>query len=97
MVTTIPTIWSTKAENDLKAIYHFYSESNINFAEKIINLIISSTESILFEKQYQIDEFLGHPYRRFFIKHWRVIYRSKNNTIIIIRIFDTRKNPTTLS
>jgi len=55
--------------------------------------IIESPKKVIFDNQYQEDEILGHPYRRLFIKHWRIVYLAGNNSIIILRVFDTRQNP----
>ena len=86
-------IWSLDAEKDLKKVYQFCLKQDTNYANKIILEIIESPKSVLFENQYQEDEFLGLPYRRFFVKHWRIVYKTKNNSLIILRVFDTRKNP----
>jgi len=50
-------------------------------------------ESIIFAEQFQEDEILGLPYRRFFVKHWKIVYKPNNDTISIFRVFDTRQNP----
>lgn len=86
-------IWSLDAEKDLKNIYLFCSKTDINYANKIILEILESPKNILFDNQYQEDEFLNLPYRRFFIKHWRIVYKVNDNTITILRVFDTRQNP----
>ncbi|NOX48399.1 MAG: type II toxin-antitoxin system RelE/ParE family toxin [Chlorobi bacterium] len=93
MVKYLQPIWGTQAENDLKEIYLFYAEENENYALKIIDEITISAETIYFAEQYQKDEILGLPYRRFFVKHWKIVYKPNNDSIMIFRVFDTRQNP----
>lgn len=93
MVKSIQITWSLDAEKDLKKVYRFCAKQDVNYANKIILEIIESPKSVLFENQYQEDEFLGLPYRRFFVKHWRVVYKVKSNSITILRVFDTRQSP----
>jgi len=93
VVKHIQPIWGTKAENDLKEIYRFYADENLEYANRIIDKIVESANSIVFPEQYQKDEILGLPYRRFFVKHWKIVYKPNKDTVSIFRIFDTRQNP----
>ena len=93
MVKKIEPIWGINAQNDLKGIYNFYADENEDYALRIIDSIIKSAENIVFPEQYQEDEILGLPYRRFFLKHWKVVYKPNNNSIMVFRVFDTRQNP----
>ena len=86
-------IWSIQAEKDLKKVYDFYAQESETLANKIITQIIESPKSIVYGKQYQVDEFLGLPFHRFFVNHWRMVYKSNNDTITIFRVFDTRQSP----
>lgn len=93
MVKPGKVIWSLEAEKDLKNIYLFCAKQELHFVNKIILEIIESPKRLLYANQYQEDEFLGLPFRRYFIRHWRVIYKTENNLIAIIRVFDTRQSP----
>ncbi len=68
MVAYIKPIWGTRAENDLREIYRFYADENEEYAHRIIENIVKNAASIVFAEQYQEDETLGLPYRRFFCK-----------------------------
>lgn len=96
MVKNIQIVWGNRAKKDLKEIHSFYAEKSADAASKMINSIIGAAESIVFAEQYQVDEFLGQPYRRLIVKHCKIVYRLKNNSIVIFRVFDTRQNPTKL-
>lgn len=93
MVNSVQIIWSLDAEKDLKKVYQFCAKQDIEYANKIIVEIIESPKNVIFDNQYQEDEFLGLPYRRLFIKHWRIVYKVKNNSLTVLRVFDTRQNP----
>lgn len=86
-------IWSTLAEKDLKKVYEFYAEDNEALANRIIASIVEAPKSIIYGKQYQEDEYLGLPYRRLFVNHWRIVYKSNDDLITIFRVFDTRQSP----
>ena len=95
MVTSLEIIWSPESEKDLKLIYCLYSDKNETYANQVIFEIIHQTEKIIFPNQFQADEILGLPFRRFFVKNWRIIYQVNQNQILIYRIFDVRKERTT--
>ncbi len=92
----IQIIWSSDSKKDLKNIHQFYSDKNIQAANMIILSITTAVESIVFAEQYQVDEILGTPYRRLIVRHCKVVYTVKKNTIIVFSVFDTRQNPNKL-
>ena len=96
MVSKIQIIWGNKAKKDLHTIHRFYADKSVDAASKIIDSIVKAAESIVFAEQYQQDEFLGQPYCRLIVKHCKIVYRLKNNSIVIFRVFDTRQNPNKL-
>ncbi|MNL51362.1 hypothetical protein D3C87_1744550 [compost metagenome] len=56
------------------------------------------SKNIHFVEQYQVDEFLGEPYRRMIIRDYKIIYKIHSQTEIrILQIFDTRQNPIKLT
>jgi plasmid stabilization system protein ParE len=85
--------WKPSAVKDLKFIHQFYSKKSKTAADKIVQAIISSVEEISFSKQYQVDDILGEPYRRIIVGHYKAVYELINKGIVVLRIFDTRKNP----
>lgn len=59
--------------------------------------IIDASKNIIFVDQYQVDEFLGEPYRRMIVRHFKIIYKIKSKTQIrILQIFDTYQHPNKL-
>jgi|SRR5690554_6188435 len=93
---SLRVIWSVWAMSDLKIIYDWILEKSLSkeTAIRIRTKIIDRLSEINFPEQYQTDEILGFPYRRMFVGNYKIVYRpEKENTILIIRIFDTRQNP----
>jgi len=75
----------------------FYSEINIPIADKIIAEIISAIDNLKFKEQYQVEETLQKNYRRIIVRHFKIIYRPlEDKGIVIIQIFDTRRDPSKL-
>ena len=91
MVKKIQAAWGSKAKSDLKTIHKRHSDKE--YIKKVISTIVANSKQIVFAEQYQEDEILGLPYRRFFYKHWKIVYKPKNNIIQIFRVFDTRQDP----
>jgi plasmid stabilization system protein ParE len=92
--------WSLKAEKDLEKIFEYIKEKTLsnNLALNVVNDIFDTAINIHFINQFQIDEFLGEPYRRIIIRNYKVIYVAKNESEIrILRIFNTYQNPENLT
>lgn len=86
-------IWSQQAKLDLFHIWKFYSSKNLKAADKVIGKIIETAETITFSTQYQKEEFLEEWHRRALYKHFKIIYSVRNNNLLVLRIFDSRQNP----
>lgn len=71
MVNKIQAVWSSKADSDLKIIYDNHSDKD--FIKRTIKTIVANANELVFSDQYQEDEILGLPYRRFFYKHGSVL------------------------
>ncbi len=73
---------------------NFYAELNLAIADKIVAEIINAPENLIFKEQYQLEETLEGDYRRIIVRHFKIIYRPlEDDGVIIIQIFDTRRNP----
>ena len=49
--------WSQKALDSLQRIYDFYSFKSIQGANNVVEDLFATAESIVFLKQYQVDEY----------------------------------------
>lgn len=82
-----------KAKADLKLIFEFIKLKSPQGARNVIRDIVLQSKNIHFVKQYQLDEFLGEPYRRMIVRDYKIIYKIHSKTEIrILQIFDTRQN-----
>lgn len=90
----IQVVFDGEAEKDLKLIFDYLKIKSKSGAKNVLNDIVSEIKNIRFVNQYQIDEFLGAPYRRIIVRNYKIIYKVQSETEIrIVQIFDSRKNP----
>jgi plasmid stabilization system protein ParE len=85
--------WTTNAKLDLKDIY-LSLEQNISLpvATKITDEIFESLNSIIFPDQFQIDDY-RIDCRRIIVRNYKILYQFHNNTIYVVRIFNTFQDP----
>ena len=94
MRNPIKILWDNQAKADLKIIFEFIKLKSPQGAKNVINDIIAHSKSIHFTEQYQVDEFLGNPYRRMIVRDYKIVYKIHSKTEIrILQIFDVRQNP----
>lgn len=88
-------LWRKKASDDLKGIYDYISEDSPQNAVMVFNKIYELVNSlVVFPEKYPVEPTLNNPDVRFaVIWNFKIIYTSKNNTIYILRIFNTKRNP----
>jgi addiction module RelE/StbE family toxin len=93
MQKLITILWDNEAKADLKLIFEFIKLKSPQGARNVIRDILLQSKNIHFVKQYQLDEFLGEPYRRMIVRDYKIIYKIHSETEIrILQIFDTRQN-----
>jgi plasmid stabilization system protein ParE len=74
-------------------IFEYIKLDSLQNAKKVVQEIVTHSKSIKFVEQYQVDEFLGEPFRRMIISHYKIVYKVQSETEIrILQIFDTRQN-----
>ncbi|MDO8316725.1 MAG: type II toxin-antitoxin system RelE/ParE family toxin [Flavobacterium sp.] len=93
MQKLIIILWDDQAKADLKIIFEFIKLKSPQGARNVIRDIVLQSKNIHFVEQYQVDEFLGEPYRRMIVRDYKIIYKIHFETEIrILQIFDTRQN-----
>jgi plasmid stabilization system protein ParE len=94
MQKPIKILWDIQAKADLKLIFEFIKLKSLQGAKNVIRDIVAQSKNIHFAEQYQVDDFLGEPYRRMIFRDYKIIYKIHSATEIrILQIFDTRQNP----
>ncbi|MFV5684464.1 type II toxin-antitoxin system RelE/ParE family toxin [Flavobacterium sp. GB2R13] len=97
MQKPISIVWDNQAKADLRLIFEFIKLKLLQGAKTVIRDIVFQSKNIHFVEQYQLDEFLGEPYRRMISRDYKIIYKIHSKTEIrILQIFDTRQNQSKL-
>ncbi len=93
MQKPIKIIWDNNAKEDLKLIFEFIKLKSHQGARNVIKEIVDQSKRIHYAEQYQVDEFLGEPFRRMIIRDYKIIYKIHSESEIrILQIFDSRQN-----
>ena len=92
-------VWSPSAESDFANILGYLQE---NWEERVTNQFIDLTEDILTQISINPKQFpLIHKKEKIrkcvITKHNTLFYRESNSQVEILRIYDTRQDPNTLT
>lgn len=94
MSRPIKILWDNEVKADLKLIFEYLKLKSPQAAKNVVQDIVNQSKNIHFTEQYQVDEFLGEPYRRMVVRNYKLIYKIQSESEIrILQIFDTRQNP----
>lgn len=92
----IQIYWSPQAVSDLRIIFErvYEKTKSLQIAKNVRTDIIEASKEINFVEQYQVDEFLGAPFRRMIVRHFKIVYKIQSKSEIrILQIFDSYQNP----
>jgi plasmid stabilization system protein ParE len=89
--------WAAPAREDINEIIDYISQTNINYAVKILNKIEEHIKQLdLFPERYRIVpelERYGYLlYREIIVDYWRIIYKIENNFVYIMLVIDSRRS-----
>jgi plasmid stabilization system protein ParE len=92
-------VWTASAQNQLEDIYFYILESSKSFtvSDKVVDAIVDAVSILKTHWEiYEIDE-MRQPkdvnYRAFEIYSYRISYKITIDTIYIIRVRHTSRNP----
>lgn len=81
------------AKEDLKEIYiSLKNKTSKETALKIRDELFNCTDKMVFAEQFQIDEY-RLDCRRIIIRNFKVLYQIKENSIFVVRVFNSFQNP----
>ena len=87
--------WTSNAKEDLKEIYiSLKKKISKETAIKIRNELFNCTNEIVFAEQFQLDEY-RLDCRRIVIRNFKILYQIRENSIFVIRVFNSFQNPMT--
>ena len=90
-----PVVWSKRSVLNLKKIWEFYAKelNTISGANSVIIGIKSTGDDLSVDVLHQKEENLKPNQYRAIYKHFKIIYKIKDNRVLILQIFDCRQNP----
>lgn len=65
-------VWTLQAKESLKSIYDYYREKSPQGAGNVKNDLLQSPKTILYARQYQVDE-INPKYRRIIVRDFKVL------------------------
>lgn len=91
--TKFEIFWTSNAKEDLKEIYiSLKNKISKETAIKIRNELFNCTNEIVFAEQFQLDEY-RLDCRRIVIRNFKILYQIRENSIFVIRVFNSFQNP----
>jgi len=94
-MSQLKIIWTDQAKSALKQIYNFYKNKSVQGAKNVKSDLLKSPKTILYSKQYQIDE-INPKYHRIVVRDYKVLYKEEDGVIQIVDIISTRQSPEVL-
>ncbi|TAL23853.1 MAG: type II toxin-antitoxin system RelE/ParE family toxin [Nitrospirae bacterium] len=90
--------WADTAERDLEAIIDFISEDSPATAIEILEKLRDAASGLNAspERGRVVPELKEHGiiiYRELIVAPWRIIYRIYDQTVYVLAVFDSRRNP----
>ena len=89
--------WAAPAREDINEIIDYISQTNINYAIKILDKIEDNVKQLdMLPERYRIvpelERYGYFLYREMIVDYWRIIYKIENDFVYIMLIVDSRRN-----
>ena len=93
----VKIVWTTLARRERDAIFDYWNKKNkSNHDSKKLNLIIYQKIDLLKSNAFIGIETDFKPYSIFHFENYRLVYRSEEELLYIISVWDNRQNPSKL-
>ena len=92
-------MWAEPAERDLGRIYEYFLARTRVGTRTVITGILSTVERLTATPEIGAPADLVEPggdLRQFAWRHWMVFYRVRNDQVLVLRIWDSRRAPDSL-
>ncbi|MFV5701880.1 type II toxin-antitoxin system RelE/ParE family toxin [Flavobacterium sp. XS2P12] len=88
-------LWSKKASNELEAIYKYIKKESPQNAILVFNEIYDLANSLLnFPYKFPVEPIINIEKVRFAtIWSFKIIYSAEKESVVILRVFNTKQNP----
>jgi plasmid stabilization system protein ParE len=89
--------WTAPARADLDEIIEYISNTNLNYAVKILDKIEEHAYKLdMFPERHRIvpelEKYGYLMYREIIVEYWKVIFKIENNFVYIMLVIDGRRN-----
>ena len=96
VMKNIPILWTDQAKNDLRSIYDFWKQKSLQAAKNVRLDLLNSPKTIVFAKQYQLDD-ITPKYRRIVVrKHYKLLYKAVGHNIYVMGVVSAAQSPTSI-
>jgi toxin ParE1/3/4 len=88
-------LWSKKASNELEAIYNYIKKVSPQNAVLVFNEIFDLANSLPnFPYKFPVEQIINIEKVRFAaIWSFKIVYSVEKESIVILRVFNTKQNP----
>lgn len=96
----LPAFWSARADADLDETYSYLHKESPAAAADLAAALLDSLENLeeFPEMGERVPERIaGRDYRSLRCRHYRIYYRVEEERLVVIRLWDTRRNPNRLA
>jgi plasmid stabilization system protein ParE len=92
-MSKLTVFWSENAKLDLKEIYfELKTKYSKETALKVRDELFNSANNVIYAEQFQFDEY-RIDCRRIVVRNFIILYQVKDDSVFIVRIFNTFQNP----
>lgn len=92
-------VWSLEATESLSEIYNYILKDSPQNAEMVLDKIIELVESLHDERyEFAMDPIISKErFRHISIWSYKIIYERKQDSVLILDIFNAKQNPNQLN
>jgi len=92
-------VWTKTAQSDREKVFDFWNEHNGSkkYSQKLNQQILKKIELTKYYPEAGLTANLKDVRFHLIDKHFKLFYRAESNRIIILRFWDTRQDPDSLS
>ncbi|MEM7352130.1 MAG: type II toxin-antitoxin system RelE/ParE family toxin [Acidobacteriota bacterium] len=89
-------IWSRAADRDLTKIYAYLEPRSLRAAREVLRHLFKAIDRLAEMPRLGTLTDLGaeREYRQFVVEHYKIFYYIGQEQLIIVRLWDTRQDPT---
>ena len=85
--------WSLEAVEDVEEIARYIEKDSLHYAQAVVDDIVAASRSLrqLAIRGHQIPEIEDDDYRELFVYSYRLIYRIKEQQILVIAVIHGKR------